>query len=163
MSELVIVVVEDEPDVRAAIVRDLEPVAGGVRVDEADTVEDARIAMAEAAEAGDHVGLILADHRLPGQSGVDLLVSINADPELHQVRTVLITGQAGHQDTIRAINEAGLDWYFSKPWDPDELVSVVVQQLTNYVIDAGLDPLQFVQVLDGPRLLEQYARRGRAD
>lgn len=163
MSELVVVVVEDEPDVRAAIVRDLEPISGGVRVDEADTVDDARIAMAEAEGNGDHVGLILADHRLPGESGVDLLVSINADPELHHIRTVLITGQAGHQDTIRAINEAGLDWYFSKPWDPGELVSVVVQQLTDYVIDAALDPLQFVQVLDGPRLLEQYARGGRTD
>jgi two-component system chemotaxis response regulator CheY len=163
MSELVIVVVEDEPEVRAAIVRDLSPLADGVRIDEADTVDDARTAIAEAEVAGDHVGLILADHRLPGESGVDLLVSINADPERRTIRTVLITGQAGHRDTIRAINEAGLDWYFAKPWNPDELVSVVVQQLTNYVIDAGIDPLRYVRVLDGPRLLEQYARHTRPD
>ncbi len=163
MNELVVIVVEDEAEVRAAIVRDLAPLADGIRIDEADTVDDARRAMAEAAESGDRVGLILADHRLPGESGVDLLVSINADPELHRVRTVLITGQAGHEDTIRAINEAGLDWYFAKPWDPDELVSVVVQQLTNFVIETGLDPLQFVRVLDGPRLLEQYARHTRPD
>ncbi len=163
MSELVIVVVEDEPEVRAAIVRDLAPLADGVRIDEADTVDDARRAMDEADEAGDHVGLILADHRLPGESGVDLLVSINADPERRTIRTVLITGQAGHHDTIRAINEAGLDWYFTKPWDPDELVSVVTQQLTTYVIEAGLDLLQFVRTLDGPRLLEQYARHTRPD
>lgn len=163
MSELVVVVVEDESDVRAAIVRDLEQIADGVRIDEADTVDDARAAMAEATEGGDHVGLILADHRLPGESGVDLLVSVNADPELHHVRTVLITGQAGHQDTIRAINEAGLDWYFSKPWDPDELITVVVHQLTDYVIEASLDPLQYVPVLDGPRLLEQYARHAKTD
>lgn len=163
MSELVVVVVEDEPEVRAAIVRDLEPLAAGIRIDEADTVADARVALAEAAEAGDHVGLILADHRLPGETGVDLLVSVNTDPECHHARTVLITGQAGHQDTIRAINEAGLDWYLAKPWDPDELVSVVVRQLTDFVIDAGLDPLRFVQVLDGPRLLEQYAQHAKPD
>jgi len=163
MGELVVVVLEDESEVRAAIVRDLEPLTAGVRLDEADTVHDARVAMSEAAGAGDHVGLILADHRLPGESGVDLLVSINADPALHQVRTVLITGQAGHQDTIRAINEAGLDWYFSKPWDPDELLAVVVAKLTDYVIESGLDPLRFVEVLDGPRLLEEYSRHIRPD
>lgn len=163
MNELVIVVVEDEPEVRTAIVRDLASLADAVRIDEADTVDDARRAMNEAAESGDRVGLVLADHRLPGESGVDLLVSINADPELRDIRTVLITGQAGHQDTIRAINEAGLDWYFAKPWDPEELVSVVRQQLTTFVIDAGLDLLRFVRVLDGPRLLEQYARHTRPD
>lgn len=163
MSELVIVLVEDEPEVRAAIVRDLAPLADGVRIDQADTVDDAREAMVDAEAAGDHVGLILADHRLPGESGVDLLVSVHNDPERRNVRTVLITGQAGHDDTIRAINEAGLDWYFAKPWDRDELVSVVVQQLTSYVIDSGLDPLQFVRVLDAPRLLEQYARHTRPD
>lgn len=163
MSELVIVVVEDEPEVRAAIVRDLETLASDIRIDEADTADDARVAIDEAIEAGDHVGLVLADHRLPGESGVDLLVALHADPELRAIRSVLITGQAGHQDTIRAINEAGLDWYFSKPWDPDELVSVVVQQLTSFVVESGLDPLRFVSVLDGPRLLEQYARHTRPD
>ena len=163
MGELVVIVVEDEPDVRAAIVRDLAPLADGVRVDEADTVDDARDALRDVQDAGDHLGLILADHRLPGETGVDLLVSVNADPELQDVRTVLITGQAGHQDTIRAVNEAGLDWYFAKPWDPDELLAVVKQQLTDFVIDAGLDPLPFVRVLDGPRLLDEYARHTRPD
>ena len=163
MSELVILVVEDEPDVRVAIVRDLEPLTPGVRIDEADTVDDARVALGEASDAGDHVGLILADHRLPGDSGVDLLVAVNEDPELEHVRTVLITGQAGHQDTIRAINEAGLDWYFAKPWDPDELVAVATRELTDYVIDAGLDPLRFVSTLDAPRLLEEYGRHTKPD
>ena len=163
MSELVILVVEDEPEVRAAIVRDLAPLTGSIRVDEADNVTDAVSAMEEAAAAGDVVGLVLADHRLPGETGVDLLVSLNQAQATKAIRTVLITGQAGHQDTIRAINEAGLDWYFSKPWDPVELIAVVVEQLTSFVIESGLDPLPFIKDLDGPRLLEYFARRGRAD
>lgn len=163
MSELVVIVVEDEPEVRAAIVRDLEPLRTAVRIDEADTADDACAALTEAADAGDHVGVILADHRLPGESGVDLLVRVNADPDLRHTRTVLITGQAGHQDTIRALNEAGLDWYFAKPWDPEELMSVVVRLLTDHVIDAGLEPLRFVEVLDGPRLLEEYGRHEGPD
>ena len=163
MGELVIVLVEDEPEVRAAIVRDLTPLVDAVRVDEADTADDARAAIEEAMAAGDRVGLVLADHRLPGESGVDLLVWVHGEPALQATRSVLITGQAGHHDTIRAINEAGLDWYFAKPWDPQELVAVIIQQLTSYVIEAGLDPLRYVSVLDGPRLLEHYAHHTRPD
>ena len=76
MNELVILVVEDEPEVRAEVVRDLS-FAGMIRVEQADDVADARDAIDEVNRAGDHVGLIVADHRLPGgESGVDLLVSL---------------------------------------------------------------------------------------
>lgn len=163
MSELVVLVVEDEAEVRAQVVRDLVPLAAGVRVDEASDVDDAFAALAEASSAGDVVGLVVADHRLPGRTGVDLLVSLNDDPATRPIRTVLLTGQAGHQDTIRAINQGGLDHYFAKPWDPEELVSVARTLLTDFVIDSDLDPLDFVPVLDGPRLLEAYARQGRPD
>lgn len=163
MNELVVLIVEDEPEVRSALARDLSPLAESIRIDQASDVDDARAAMSEALEAGDVVGLVLADHRLPGDSGVDFLVSLQASPATSRIRTVLVTGQAGHQDTIRAINQAHLDWYFSKPWDADELMTVVVDQLTTFVIEAKLEPLRYVSVLDGPRLLEQYGRRGRPD
>ena len=106
---------------------------------------------------------MVADHRLPGRTGVDLLVSLDGDAELRHVRRVLLTGQAGHQDTIRAINEARLDHYFAKPWDPDELVAVSRSLLTDVVLEAGLDPLAYVKELDGPRLLEAYSQQGRTD
>ena len=163
MAELVILVVEDEPEVRAAIVRDLDELAGSVRIDEASDVEDALAALDEAVGAGDDVGLILADHRLPGRSGVDLLVSLHTDPERRPIRKVLITGQAGHADTIRAINDAGLDHYIAKPWERSDLLATAVRQLTDYVLDAGLDPLAYVDVLDGPRLLAAYASRGTVE
>ena len=163
MSKLVILVVEDEDEVRAALARDLAPLVGPIRVDLASDVADARAALKEATADGDVVGLALVDHRLPGESGVDFLVSLHASPGTEAIRCVLVTGQAGHQDTIRAINEADLDWYIAKPWDPDELLAVVVDQLTRFVIDTGLDPLPFVAVLDGSRLLDHFAKRGRPD
>jgi CheY-like chemotaxis protein len=163
VDELLILVVEDEPAVRAEIVRDLS-FAGMIRVEQADNVADARDAIDEVENAGDHIGLIVADHRLPGgESGVDLLVSLKDNPATRSIRTVLLTGQAGHQDTIRAINEADLDHYFSKPWDPDELAAVAVRLLTDFVIDAGIDPLRYARELDGPRLMETFAKHGRPD
>src|SRR5690606_26312253 len=115
MNELVVLVVEDEPEVREALVRDLEPITGSVRVDAAGDVGDAGAAVEEIAAAGDVLGLVLADHRLPGRSGVDFLVSLAEDPgHRHVTRKVLVTGQAGHADTIRAVNDAGLDHYIAK-------------------------------------------------
>ncbi len=163
MDELLILVVEDEPEVRAEVVRDLS-FAGMIRVEQADSVADARDALDEVERAGDHVGLIVADHRLPGgESGVDLLVSLKENPATRAIRTILLTGQAGHQDTIRAINDADLDHYFSKPWDPEELAAVAVRLLTDFVIDVGIDPLRYARELDGPRLMSAFAKRGRPD
>lgn len=161
MNELVVLVVEDEPEVREALVRDLAAITASVRVEAAEDAEDASAVVREVTEAGDVLGLVLADHRLPGRSGVDLLVELEDDPAHRGVtRKVLVTGQADHADTIRAVNEAGLDHYIAKPWDPAQLLAVTRDALTGAVLDAGLDPLPYVADLDGPRLLEAYARRG---
>ena len=69
----------------------------------------------------------------------------------------------GHEDTIRAINDAGLDHYIAKPWTPEDLRATVVEQLTDFVIDQGLDLLDHLDVLDAPRLLEAYSRGTRPD
>lgn len=97
------------------------------------------------------------------QTGVDLLVSLKETTAKSTIRTILLTGRAGHEDTIRAINEAGLDHYFSKPWDPNDLAAVSVRILTDYVIGAGIDPLRYVRELDGPRLMAAFAQHGRHD
>ncbi|MGV3757982.1 MAG: response regulator [Actinomycetota bacterium] len=160
MNELVVLVVEDEPEVREALVRDLAAITASVRVEAAEDAEDASAVVREVTAASDVLGLVLADHRLPGRSGVDLLVELEDDPAHRGVtRKVLVTGQADHADTIRAVNEAGLDHYIAKPWDPAQLLAVTRDALTGAVLDAGLDPLPFVADLDGPRLLEAYARR----
>ncbi len=160
MSELVILVVEDEPEVRAAIVRDLAPLASHVRIDESESYEDATAALEEAREAGDVVGLVLADHRLPGRTGVDFLVSLHRHDATARIRKVLITGQAGHADTIRAVNDAALDHYIAKPWDDEDLQDIVREQLTEYVAQWVEDLLPYVPILDGPKLMSIIADRG---
>jgi len=163
MNELVVLVVEDEPEVRDAIVRDLRSFLDTIRIDAADDVDDALDAINDVAADGDHLGLILADHRLPGRSGVDLLVSLHRQEVHRMIRKVLISGQAEQQDTIRAINDAGLNHYIAKPWELAELRAVVTDQLTDFVIESGLGPLPFVHELDGPRLVEAFSRAGRPE
>ncbi len=154
MRRLGVLVVEDEAEVRDALVRDLAPFAAITRIEAAQSADDAREAIAYLDAAGCPLALVLADHRMPGQSGVAFLVDLHADPVTRAARKVLVTGQAGLADTVRAVNEAGLDHYIAKPWTPEELTAVVRAQLTEFVLAEVDDVLPYVAVLDGPRLLE---------
>jgi response regulator RpfG family c-di-GMP phosphodiesterase len=157
---LAVLVLEDEQGVREALSRDLRPLADVVRIELADDVDDARTVLGEIRGDGDRLALVLADHRLPGRTGVDFLVDLHDDPSTADVRKVLVTGQADQQDTIRAVNEAGLHHYVGKPWDPDELVDLVRHQLSDFVIATRLDPLPHLRALDAARVLPLLRDRG---
>jgi two-component system, OmpR family, phosphate regulon response regulator PhoB len=159
MNKIVIVCVEDEAEVREAILRDLEPFKEMFRVEAADDVEDARAVLRECAIDGDSVGLALCDHMMPGTRGVDFLVELKNDPDYEATRKVLITGQAGLEDTVKAVNQAHLHHYISKPWKPEELQQIVRDQLTEYVLQTQEDLIPYVGALDGPRILEAIAGR----
>lgn len=160
MNRIAILVLEDEPEVRAAVVRDLAPFADAFRIEASDDADDARTLIAEMNTGGDAVGLILCDHLLPGVRGTDFLVELDTDPATASMRKVLLTGQAGHEDTIRAINQGGLDYYIAKPWNAEGLQAVVRRQLTEYVLAECEDLLPYVNILDGPRLLEAISASG---
>ena len=149
-----ILLLEDEADVRTALERDLEPFWSRVRYEVAQDVPDAWAAIDDILSDGDELALVLSDHRLPGESGVDFLVELTHDERFSSTRTVLVTGQADQDDTIKAVNEASLDYYIAKPWDPQKLVAVVREQLTNYVLESGINPLPYLPVLDGVRVME---------
>lgn len=149
-----ILLLEDEADVRTALERDLEPFWSKIRYEVAQDVPDAWAAIDDILSDGDELALVLSDHRLPGESGVDFLVELTHDERFSSTRTVLVTGQADQDDTIKAVNEAGLDYYVAKPWDPQKLVAVVREQLTNYVLESGINPLPYLPVLDGLRVME---------
>ena len=157
MSRLVILCIEDEDEVRDAVVRDLEVFEPTFLVEMAEDADDARQVVQEIEAAGDEIALVIADHRLPGTQGTDFLIELHGKAETERARKVLLTGQAGHEDTIRAINQADLDHYISKPWTPEDLHSVVREQLTEYVLRNSEDVLPFVAVLDGARLLQRLA------
>jgi len=159
MNRIAILIIEDEVEVRDALTRDLEPFAETFRIEAAEAIADARSVLAQLEQEGDRLGLALCDHVLPGEKGVDFLVALNQNPQTRSVRKVLITGQAGLNDTIKAVNEADLDHYIAKPWSKEGLHEVVRTELTEYVL-REVDELQpYVRILDGPRLLEAISQR----
>lgn len=163
MSDLLLLCVEDEPEVREALMRDLEPFRAICQIEEAEDVDDARGVLEQCGRVGKRLALILCDHLLPGTSGVDFLVELNERPSTAAARKVLVTGQAGLEDTVKAVNRAKLDHYIAKPWSLADLTSVVRTQLTNYVIDEVDDVLPYVTILDGARLMESMRGLGRTE
>ncbi len=153
-KQIYIIVVEDELEVMDALVGDLEFIESVFPVETANNTEEAKEIMQQIEEAGNQVGLILCDHVLPGKNGVDLLIELQSHPTIKMSKKVLVTGQAGLEDTVQAINKAGLDYYVAKPWQKEELQQVVVNQLTDFIIQQKLNPLPYMTVLDATRLAE---------
>jgi len=163
MKNIAILCVEDESEVREAVLRDLRPLEEYFLIESAGDTADAAAVLAEFANRKILTGLILCDHRLPGETGVEFLTHLHQVPEYSGTRKVLLTGQAGHQDTIKAVNEAGLNHYLAKPWDPDDLLESCKEQLTGFVLDRDdIDPMPYLAILDAPRLLEKIGKTGGA-
>ena len=163
MNRITILSLDDEPEVRQAITRDLEPFTDLFRIEVAEDVEDAREVIQSIDDEGDRVGVILCDHRLPGTTGVEFLIQLEAEENHQGIRKVLVTGQADQQDTIRAINTGGLDHYIAKPWQAGTLQTIVREQLTGYILDQDIDPIPFLSQLNDPRLLDRIAKGSRID
>ncbi len=158
--KLYILCIEDEPEVLDAITRDLADFEAHFCLEACASAEEAKTLLNGLSDEDSRVAAILCDHVMPGQRGIELLIELTESdlPVLKHTRKILFTGQAGHEDTIEAINHGGIDHYLAKPWDPDKLVDIIREQLTTYVIQARLDPLPLLSFLNRERLTE-YMRK----
>lgn len=66
---------------------------------------------------------------MPGKDGIELLGLIRSDARLAKVPVVLLTAKAMAQDRVQGY-KAGADAYLPKPFDPDELLSIVDNLIT---------------------------------
>jgi thioredoxin reductase (NADPH) len=119
MSEPVILVVDDDAQVLAAIRRDLRTrYREDYRVLAANSGEAAIDLVQELKVRGDTLAIVISDQRMPSMLGVDVLARCR---EIYPIaRRVLLTAYSDVKAAIRAINEAHLDHYLEKPWDPPE-------------------------------------------
>lgn len=160
MNQICILCVDDEPEVLEAIERDLREFDDVFPVEIAESAQEARNLWDQIDSRGDQLGLIVCDHLMPGETGVELLISMNHSTTAGSARKVLLTGQAGHEETIEAINRAGLDYYISKPWGGEHLQEVVRKLLTEYVLEHSPDPMSFMAVLDAQKIAEAIHKNG---
>ena len=157
--ELAILVIDDEEDVLQSLARDLASFEDHFTLETAHDSSSGREILEEIKSSGKQLALIFCDHVMPGQQGVDFLIELAKDKELNRAKKVLFTGQAGHEETIEAVNRARLDHYLAKPWDREKLQKITVGLLTDFVMENKINPIPYMEVLDTSRLAEEIARR----
>jgi thioredoxin reductase (NADPH) len=119
MSRPTILTVDDDPQVSAALTRDLKRRYGAeYRVIAATSGAQALDLLGALALRTDPVALIVSDQRMPSMTGIELLGQ--ADTHAPEAKRLLLTAYADTDVAITAINEIGLDYYLLKPWDPPE-------------------------------------------
>ena len=74
--------------------------------------------------------LVMSDQRMPGMSGSEFLEkSILISPES---RRMLVTGYSDFDAVIAAVNKGEIHQYISKPWNNDDLLLRIMNELTIY-------------------------------
>jgi two-component system alkaline phosphatase synthesis response regulator PhoP len=112
-----ILVVEDEEHLAIGIKFNLEQEGFEVSV-----AGDGQTALARLADSGPSIDLIVLDIMLPGMSGYAVCESIRSAGNTLPI--VMLTARTLVEDRIRGF-DAGADVYLQKPFDLDELISVV--------------------------------------
>jgi thioredoxin reductase (NADPH) len=119
VNKPVLLVVDDDPQVLAAVHRDLRSkYRDHYTVMKAGSGQEALATARELKSRGDSLAMLISDQRMPGMLGNEVLKkSLEVYP---LARRVLLTAYSDIEAAVKAINEAHVDHYLSKPWDPPE-------------------------------------------
>ncbi len=132
----VLLTVDDDAAVSQALTRDLRrQYADRFRVVRAESGPQALDILRDLRLADERTALLLADHRMPGMTGVEFLEeSLALFPD---AKRVLLTAYSDVDAVIRAINRVGLDYYLLKPWDPpaEKLYPVLDELIDDWLAD----------------------------
>jgi signal transduction histidine kinase len=113
-----ILVVDDEPEV-------LRSVHNLLRIDYQVVTTESGFQALSVLREDPEICVILSDQRMPGMSGVEVLHQAEAiRPETTRL---LFTAHSDIRAVIDAINQGHVFRYVAKPWEPDELETVIHQ------------------------------------
>jgi two-component system chemotaxis response regulator CheY len=139
--------VDDEASVLETLRQQLRVHFGETHeIEVAQSAEDALGLISEIQESGGLIELIITDQVMPGMKGDSFLEQVQK--RLPDTIKILLTGQAGLDSAINAINKGGLNRYVEKPWNMDNLKQDI-QELIE----------KFRQNLENQRLLNSLEMR----
>ncbi len=124
MSDPLILVAEDERDIRELIVFTLQ-LSGFNVVD----VPNGQEAVLKASEI--KPDLILMDVRMPKMTGYEACKALKADSATQHIPVVFLSAK-GQETEVNTGLDLGAEEYFLKPFAPDELAERVNKILTKY-------------------------------
>src|ERR1700723_3355724 len=117
MAKPILLSVDDDPDVLRAIERDLRTKYGAeFRVIGSDSPEGALTLLKQLKLRHESGALLVSDQRMPHMDGGSFLQeAMRIFPE---AKRALLTAYADTNAAIGAINQASINYFFLKPWDP---------------------------------------------
>ena len=129
-----ILCVDDEEGILAALRQQLSARFG----DECDiaVAKNAREALElidDLQQDGEQLAVVIADQIMPGMKGVELLEEVHRRSP--KTVKILLTGQAGLDAVVYAINKAALDQYIPKPWDEPDLRLTIQNLLSRFRLE----------------------------
>ena len=147
-STYTVLFVDDEPNILRAIKRALFTM--DITLLLADSGAKALELM-----SNHEVHVVISDMKMPQMSGAELLeqVAINY-PDTFRV---VLTGYADIESTIKAVNQGKIHRYLQKPWDNQELISVVEEGLERVKLKAENTRLQKLTRLQNRKLRDVNA------
>ena len=131
-----ILIVEDDPTIRTLLQMMLKA-AGFTHVKTAARGDDGLEAIRR-----DRPRLVLLDLMLPGVDGLTVCSRVRSDPELADVRILMLTAKSEDEDIVRGL-ELGADDYVTKPFSREVLLARI-----NAVLRRN-DPMAAGKTLDG--------------
>ena len=152
MEKITIICVDDEREVLESVSRDLAYFSEFFTIEECESAQECLELLEELDAQQEYVALVISDHVMPGKNGVELLTEIEKDRRFIGTKKLLLTGLATQADTIRAINKAHLDNFLEKVWDPDELLQISKELITEFIIEKGIDYEDYIKKLDSNTL-----------
>jgi diguanylate cyclase (GGDEF)-like protein len=126
-----IICVDDEEGILTALTQQLRARFGNeCEIEVAQSAKDALELVDELQRENEPLAVMIADQIMPGMKGVELLEEVHRRSPT--TTKVLLTGQAGLDAVVAAINRAGLNRYIPKPWDEPDLRLTVENLLRTY-------------------------------
>ncbi len=124
MERYKILVVDDEPDLVAAVVKVISATVPADIISTCSPSEAIQILCKE------HIALLLCDMEMPEFDGnVVLALARKSNPN---IVSILFTARAGRESVIEAINKGGIWKYLAKPFKSAELIQMIKDGLQRY-------------------------------
>lgn len=95
MNKFLILCVDDEREVLDSVVQDLDCFEEHFIIEAAESVAEAKSVIEDYRQETIPLALILCDHIMPEQTGIQFLIELNQEADTTRTRKMLLTGQAG--------------------------------------------------------------------
>lgn len=124
-SNQTVLVVDDEPDARQLLTKVLEK--EGFRAKAVDCAEAAFAVLRQ-----ERVPVVLLDHHLPGEKGIDAVEKILVeDPD---IKIIMVTAHGSIKLAVEAVKKGAFN-FLEKPFDLDEVRLTVRQAIDSYNVN----------------------------